>query len=116
MKNTFLITMLLFLISSSALYAQNFDTVEIKPNKLTESIYMLEGSGGNIGALVGNDGIIIIDDQFAPLTEKIKKALSKLSDKPVRFVINTHFHGDHAGGNENFGGQGAIILAHDNVR
>ena len=74
---------------------------------------MLEGSGGNIGALAGEDGIIIIDDQFAPLTEKIKTALSKINNKPVRFVINTHFHGDHAGGNENFGGQGAIIVAHD---
>ena len=72
--------------------AQNFDTVEIKTIKITESIYMLEGSGGNIGALVGKDGIILIDDQFAPLTDKIKKALAKLSDKPVKFVINTHFH------------------------
>jgi glyoxylase-like metal-dependent hydrolase (beta-lactamase superfamily II) len=77
---------------------------------------MLEGSGGNIGVLVGNDGIVIIDDQFAPLTEKIKAALLKISSKPIKFVINTHFHGDHAGGNENFGGQGAIIVAHDNVR
>lgn len=103
-------------IVHSFLYSQNFDSVQIKSTKLTETIYMLEGSGGNIGVLVGNDGIIIIDDQFAPLTEKIKTALSKISDKPVKFVINTHFHGDHAGGNENFGKQGAIILAHDNVR
>ncbi len=116
MKNKLTVTLLLLFVSCSSLYSQNFDTVEIKTSKLTESIYMLEGSGGNIGALVGNDGIIIIDDQFAPLTEKIKTALSKISSKPVRFVINTHFHGDHAGGNENFGGQGAIIVAHDNVR
>jgi len=108
--------MLSLFIFCTSLHSQNFDSVEIKTNKLTESIYMLEGSGGNIGVLVGNDGIIIIDDQFAPLTEKIKTALSKISNKPVRFVINTHFHGDHAGGNENFGSQGAIILAHDNVR
>ena len=108
--------MLALFIFCSSLYSQNFDSVEIKTTKLTGSIYMLEGSGGNIGALVGNDGIIIIDDQFAPLTEKIKTALSKINDKPVRFVINTHFHGDHAGGNENFGGQGAIIVAHDNAR
>ena len=77
---------------------------------------MLEGSGGNIGALIGNDGIIIIDDQFAPLTEKIKAALAKISDKSIKFVVNTHFHGDHAGGNENFGNQGAIIVAHHNAR
>lgn len=96
--------------------AQNFDTVEIKTTKITESIYMLEGSGGNIGALVGRDGIILIDDQFAPLTDKIKKALAKLSDKPVKFVINTHFHFDHTGGNENFGGEGIIIVSQENNR
>ena len=116
MKNNLIATLLIFIAFSTCIYSQNFDSVEIKATKLTESIYMLEGSGGNIGVLVGNDGIIIIDDQFAPLTEKIKTALSKISNKPVRFVINTHFHGDHAGGNENFGGQGAIIVAHDNVR
>ena len=116
MKNNLIATLLFFIAFSTCIYSQNFDSVEIKATKLTESIYMLEGSGGNIGALVGNDGIIIIDDQFAPLTEKIKTALSKISNKPVRFVINTHFHGDHAGGNENFGGQGAIIVAHDNAR
>ena len=116
MKNNLIATLLFFIAFSTCIYSQNFDSVEIKATKLTESLYMLEGSGGNIGALVGNDGIIIIDDQFAPLTEKIKTALSKISNKPVRFVINTHFHGDHAGGNENFGGQGAIIVAHDNAR
>lgn len=116
MKNNLKATLLFLLAFGPCIYSQNFDSVEIKTNKLAESIYMLEGSGGNIGALVGNDGIIIIDDQFAPLTEKIKVALSKISSKPIRFVINTHFHGDHAGGNENFGGQGAIIVAHDNVR
>ena len=116
MKNNITVTILFLFIFCSPLYSQNFDSVEIKTTKLTESIYMLEGSGGNIGVLAGNDGIIIIDDQFAPLTEKIKAALSKINSKPVRFVVNTHFHGDHAGGNENFGSQGAIILAHDNVR
>src|SRR4030095_5396485 len=95
---------------------QNFDTVQIKTNKITESIYMLEGAGGNIGVLTGKDGTVIIDDQFAPLTEKIKAALAKISDQPVRFVINTHYHGDHTGGNENLGGEGAIIVAHENVR
>lgn len=106
---------LIFAFSFST-YSQNYDSVQIKTTKLTESIYMLEGAGGNIGVLVGNDGIIIIDDQFAPLTEKIKTALSKISSKPVKFVVNTHFHFDHAGGNENFGSQGAIILSHENAR
>ena len=96
--------------------AQNFDTVQIKTIKLTETIYMLQGSGGNIGVLIGKDGIVLIDDQFAPLSEKIKTALKVLSDKPVRFVVNTHFHGDHSGGNENFGGEGAIIVAQENSR
>jgi len=114
-KNLIAIFLFLFTFSFS-LYSQNFDSIEIKTTKLTESIYMLEGSGGNIGVLVGNDGIVIIDDQFAPLTEKIKKALTAISNKPVKFVINTHFHGDHTGGNENFGGQGAIIVSHDNAR
>lgn len=104
------------MICSSSLHSQNFDSVEIKTTRLTESIYMLEGSGGNIGVLVGNDGIVIIDDQFAQLTEKIKKALAAISHKPVKFVINTHFHADHTGGNENFGGQGSIIVSHDNAR
>lgn len=111
-----LIAYLLLLIFYPALYAQNYDSVEMKTTRLTESIYMLEGAGGNIGVLVGNDGIIIIDDQFAPLTEKIKAALSMISSQPVKFVVNTHFHFDHAGGNENFGSQGAIILSHENAR
>lgn len=118
MKNKFITIGLFFFAFYPSAFSQNqnFDSVEIKTTKLTESIYMLEGSGGNIGVLAGKDGIVIIDDQFAPLAQKIKTALSKISDKPVKFVINTHFHGDHTGGNENFGEQGSIIVAHDNVR
>jgi cyclase len=112
---TFCIAILL-IVSASQTIAQNFDSVQIKTIKITDKIYMLEGNGGNIGVLVGKDGIVIIDDQFAPLSEKIRTALKTLSDKPVRFVINTHFHGDHVGGNENFGGQGAIIVAQENSR
>src|ERR1044072_2564436 len=107
---------IIFIASVQQAFSQNFDTVQIKTHKITETIYMLEGEGGNIGVLTGKDGIVIIDDQFAPLSEKIKAALRTLSDKPVRFVINTHFHGDHVGGNENFGGEGAIIVAQDNTR
>lgn len=108
--------MVFFAASFQETFAQNFDSVQIKVIKVTETIFMLEGSGGNIGALVGKDGIVLIDDQFAPLSEKIKTALMGLSNKPVRFIINTHFHGDHTGGNEKFGGEGTIIVAQENSR
>src|SRR5262245_16476126 len=94
----------------------DFSTVEIKTEKVAEGIYMLTGRGGNIGVSVGPDGVLVIDDQFAPLTDKIKAAIAAISDKPVRFVLNTHWHGDHVGGNENFGKDGAVIVAQDNVR
>jgi cyclase len=109
-------TAIILIVSASQTIAQNFDSVQIKTIKITDKIYMLEGNGGNIGVLVGKDGIVIIDDQFAELSQKIRAALKALDDKPVRFVINTHFHGDHVGGNENFGGQGAIIVAQENSR
>jgi cyclase len=94
---------------------QDFSNVEIKVSKVAGSVYMLEGSGGNIGVSVGEDGIVLVDDQFAPLAPKIKSALKGISNKPVKFVINTHFHGDHTGGNAQFGTD-ATIIAHDNVR
>jgi len=109
-------TVIAFGVLTEKLSAQNFDSVEIKTYKMSETIYMLEGSGGNIGLLVGKDGVVMIDDQFAPLSEKIKTAIQKITDAPVRFVINTHFHGDHVGGNENFGKEGAIIVAQSNSR
>ena len=105
-----------FIAFNQSAIAQDFDTVQIKTIKITDKIFMLEGSGGNIGVLVGKDGIVLIDDQFAPLSEKIKAALKALSDQPVKFIINTHFHGDHTGGNEKFGGEGAIIVAQENSR
>src|SRR5437773_6699659 len=97
---------------------QDFSKVEIKVTKVSGNIYMLEGAGGNIGASVGEDGIVIVDDQFAPLAEKIQAALKNIgvTDKPVRFVINTHYHGDHTGGNEPFNTAGSTLIAHDNVR
>ena len=94
---------------------QDFSKVQIKVAKVAGNIYMLEGSGGNIGVSAGEDGIVIVDDQYAPLAEKIREALRGIVDKPVRFVINTHYHGDHTGGNASFGGASTII-AHDNVR
>ncbi len=96
--------------------AQDWDAVEIKTEPVNGNIYVLFGAGGNIGVSVGDDGVYIVDDQFAPLTEKIRTAISALSDKPIRFAINTHFHGDHTGGNENLGKEGTVIVAHDNVR
>jgi len=96
--------------------AQNFDAVQIKPIKVADGIWMLEGAGGNIGVSVGEDGVLLIDDQFAPLTEKILAAVRKITDKPIRFLFNTHWHGDHTGGNENLGRAGLLIVAHDNVR
>ncbi len=95
--------------------AQNNDVV-IKTNKLSENIYMLEGQGGNIGISVGEDGIVMIDSQFAPLTPKILTAIKAISNKPIKFLINTHWHHDHVGGNENIKNEGAITVAHDNVR
>lgn len=90
--------------------------VKIKVNKLTESIYMLVGQGGNIAVFVGEDGVFMIDDQFAPLTAKILTAIKTITNKPVRYLINTHWHGDHTGGNLNMAKEGAIIVSHENVR
>lgn len=103
-------------LSVSAQAQNNFDDVKITTQKLTDTVYVLFGAGGNIGVSVGEDGVFIIDDQFAPLTERIKAAIAELSDQPIRFAINTHFHGDHTGGNENLGKEGTVIVAHDNVR
>jgi len=104
-------------VLSFSAYAQqrNFDAVQIKATRVAEHVYMLEGEGGNIGVSVGDDGVFLIDDQFAPLTPKIIAAVKEISDKPIRFLINTHWHGDHVGGNENLGKAGVVIVAHDNV-
>ena len=96
--------------------SQNKEEVTIKVDKLSNSVYMLTGQGGNIGISIGEDGVFMIDDQFARLSEKILIAIRKLSDKPIKILVNTHYHGDHTGGNVNFQKEGATIIAHDNVR
>ena len=104
------------LYTSSIAVAQTFDEVEINVYPVAGQVYYIEGRGGNIGLFVGADGVFLVDDQFAPLTDKIVAAIRPLSDKPVRFIVNTHLHPDHTGGNENFGKMGALIFGHDNVR
>jgi cyclase len=95
---------------------RDFSDVEVTAHHVAGGVYYLEGSGGNIGLSVGEDGVVMIDDQFAPLTDKIVAAIRELSDGDIRFVINTHVHGDHTGGNENLGRMGVLILARDEVR
>jgi cyclase len=97
-------------------WAQDFSGVEIRTTQLANNLYMMEGAGGNLAVSVGEDGVFLIDDQFAPLSEKIMAAIAELTDSEVEFLVNTHWHGDHTGGNEAFGNAGAIIVAHDNTR
>ena len=106
-----------WLASSPPVQGQaNLDTVQIRTIPLGKGLYMLQGAGGNIGLSVGRDAAFLVDDQYAPLTPKILAAVKAVTDKPVRFVVNTHWHGDHVGGNENLAGAGVLIVAHDNVR
>jgi glyoxylase-like metal-dependent hydrolase (beta-lactamase superfamily II) len=102
--------------TSGIAVAQDFDEVEIIVHPVAGQVYYIEGRGGNIGLFVGDDGVFLVDDQFAPLTDKIVAAIRPLSDRPIRFLVNTHLHPDHTGGNENFGKMGALVFGHDNVR
>src|SRR5262245_32441883 len=94
----------------------DWDKIQIKTTDLGNKTYMLEGQGGNITVAVGSDGIIMVDTQFAPLSEKIKAAVKAISPLPIKYIVNTHFHGDHTGGNANFQKDGVTIVAHDNIR
>ena len=110
-----LVSFVLFLFAVSVQAQTDWSKVEIKAQKVSGNVYMLEGAGGNIGVSVGDDGILIVDDQYAPIADKIKAALKGIADKKLRFILNTHWHGDHTGGNVIFGPE-APIIAHDNVR
>lgn len=118
MKQTMIALAAATVLWGGAVYAQqrDFAAVEIKTHHVAGTFYYLEGEGGNIGLSVGDDGIVMIDDQFAPLSEKILAAIRGISDKPIKFLINTHMHPDHIGGNANFGRLGVTILAQENVR
>ncbi len=117
MKTSFLFGLsLLAVISGPAAAQTDFEKVEIKPQQLAPGVAVLFGAGGNIGVSYGEDGTVLIDDQYAPMTVKIQKAVADLGATPVKFLVNTHWHGDHSGGNENLGNAGAVIMAHDNVR
>ncbi len=96
--------------------AQEFDDIEVSVHPVAGNVSYIEGRGGNIGLFVGDDGVFLVDDQFAPLTDKIVAAVRSVSPEPIRFLINTHMHPDHTGGNENFGNMGTLIFGHDNVR
>lgn len=112
-----LLLLTLFLLSTICIQAQQRDwsQVQMKATKVSGNVYMLEGAGGNIGVSVGADGILIVDDQFAPLADKIRASLKELGQGKLRFILNTHWHGDHTGSNVAFGPE-APIIAHDNVR
>jgi cyclase len=112
----FTVAIVAFALPASAQQNIDFSKVEIKTIDLGHSTYRLEGQGGNITVAVGSDGIIMVDGQFAPLHDKIRAAIAAISPLPIKYLINTHFHGDHTGGNEAFQKDGAIVVAQDNIR
>lgn len=117
MQSRYLIPLVAIGCAATTLHAQaDLSQAQIKITPVAGGVYMLEGAGGNIGLSVGNDDAFMVDDQYAPLTPKIRAAIATLTPKPVRFVLNTHWHSDHSGGNENMKGAGAIIVAHENTR
>ena len=116
MNKKYIFSTVLCLTISLLTAQRNWDDIEIKMEKVDDDIYCLFGSGGNIGLAIGQDYAYLIDDQFAPLSDKIMAAVREVTDKQIRFLVNTHWHGDHVGGNENFAKRGAVIVAHEAVR
>jgi glyoxylase-like metal-dependent hydrolase (beta-lactamase superfamily II) len=106
----------MILAAAEAAGQQDFSAVQIKTTKLAENLYTLEGQGGTIGALVGPDGVFLVDSQYAQLTEKIAAAVKQITDRPIRFLVNTHQHPDHTGGNENFAKMGVALISRDELR
>src|SRR5918993_5494015 len=116
MMNRIFLAVVGMFLSLTTMAQDNFDSVKVKSHKLSDRLYFLTGAGGNIGVLVGPDGTLIVDDQFAPLSNRINGAIKTIDPGDVRFVLNTHIHGDHSGGNENFTRMGATVVAQENVR
>ncbi|HEV2200706.1 MAG TPA: MBL fold metallo-hydrolase [Bryobacteraceae bacterium] len=115
-RTTFILAAALAALAVTASAQQDFSNVQIKTNKISNNFYTLDGAGGTIGVLVGPDGIFMVDTQFAPLTDKIVAAIKQISNAPIKFIVNTHVHGDHTGGDENFGKLGATIIARGSLR
>jgi cyclase len=107
---------IVFAAGAYAAQQQDFSKIEVKTTNLGNNTYMLEGAGGNVTVAVGTDGIIVVDAQFAPMHDKLKAAIAQVSNQPVKYLINTHYHGDHTGGNEAFGKEGVTIVAHQNLK
>src|SRR5256885_6257240 len=106
----------LFAAAADAAQQQDFSKVEVKTTDLGKNTYMLEGAGGNVTIAVGTNGVIMVDAQFAPMHDKLKAAIAKLTNQPVKYLINTHYHGDHTGGNTPLAQEGAIIVAHEKMK
>jgi cyclase len=118
-RNTFAALAAATVLSAGTAFAQqniDFSKVEVKTTDLGNKTYMLEGAGGNVTVAVGTDGIIMVDSQFAPMHDKLKAAIEKISPLPVKYLVNTHYHGDHTGGNAAFHKDGATVVAQDNIR
>jgi cyclase len=113
---TALFAVLLVVTASLRAQTPDFSKVEVKTTKVADNFYTLEGQGGTVGVLAGPEGVLMVDTQFAPMTDKLVAAIKQISPSPIRFVINTHVHGDHTGGNANFGKLGATIFARDELR
>ena len=116
LTRTLSFTVLILTAGVAFAQAPDFSTVQIKTNKIADTFYTLEGQGGTIGVLVGPDGVFMVDTQFAPLSEKIAAAVRAITPLPIKFVVNTHLHGDHTGGDENFGKMGATIISREELR